>query len=197
MTSDPIRSLTPRIIGGTEVLVSTEPDEVFLDIPAAGQDYIRVVEGEIVREGDVRTRDEQDLDSQTLRAWEINKITTETVRGTGMDSGESKEWDREKLEQKLADGTLSTDLTDFERADVPQREDDEPSSGSLTVTVTVYGNNGQRFKQTFRSVGTESASDRQLELSSSDPKVDAFDDALQEKFTRAVEIALRNEGFSV
>lgn len=197
MASDPIRSLTSRTIGGTDVLVSTEPDEVFLDVPAAGQDYIRVVEGELVREGDVRARDGQDLASQTLRAWEIDELTVDTVRGTEVDTDESKEWERKELERKLADGTLSTDLTDFERTDVPQREDDETDPESSTVTVTVYGNNGQRFRQAFHSVDEGESSDRHLEISHTDPKAETFDDELQEKFTRAVEIALRSEGYII
>lgn len=197
MTTDPIRSLVSRTIGGTEVLVSTEPDEIFLDVPATGQDYIRVVEGELVQEGDVRARNERDLTSQTLRAWEINEITTETVHGTDVDTGNSKEWDREELEQKLADGTLSTDLTDFERADVPQRENDETEPDSSIVTVTVYGNNGQRFQQSFHPAADGGSSDRQLEVSQMDPKIEEFDDELQAMFTRTVEIALRSEGYAI
>lgn len=197
MVTDPIRSLVPRTIGGTDVLVSTESDEIFLDVPATGQDYIRVVEGGLVRKGDARVRDERELESPTLREWEIDVITAETVRGTDVDTGDPKEWDREELEQKLADGTLSTDLTDFERVDVSQQEGGESASGVSTVAVTVYGNNGQHFQQFYQPVTTESASDPQLEFSQSDPKIDAFDDDLRDTFTRAVEIALRSEGYSV
>lgn len=197
MTDDPIRSLEPRTIGGTEVLVSTEPDEVFLDIPATGQDYVRVVEGELVREGDVRMRDGHDLDSQTLQAWRVEEITAERVRGPNIDTGEPAEWDRESLEQNLADGTLSTDLTGFERADVPQRTTPDSESDTTDVIVTIYGNNGQRFQQTFHPTDDGETPDRRLELAHSDPKIDAFDDDLREKFRRAVEIALQSEGYAV
>ncbi|WP_114579523.1 hypothetical protein [Saliphagus sp. LR7] len=197
MTDEPIRSLEPRTIGGTEVLVSTEADEIFLDIPATGQDYIRVVEGEIVREGDIRTRDGRDLDSPTLRAWRVDEITAEHVRGSNVDTDDPNEWDRESLEQELADGTLSTDLTDFERADVPQRAEIDSGNAPSEVSVTIYGNNGQRFQQTFAPADDGETSDRRLELARSDPKVETFDDDLREKFTRAVEIALRSEGYAV
>lgn len=196
MTDEPIRSLDTRTIGGTEVLVSTETDEIFLDVPATGQDYIRIVEGELIREGDVRARHDSDLDSPTLQAWRVDEITAERVRGPNIDTGDPKEWDRESLEQKLADGTLSTDLTDFERADVPQQTETD-SGDPPEVTVTIYGNNGQRFQQTFHPADGSETSDRQLELAHSDPKVDAFDDALRKKFMRAVEIALRSEGYAV
>lgn len=197
MTDEPIRSLEPRTIGGTEVLVSTEADEIFLDVPAAGQDYIRVVEGELIREGDVRSQGDRDLDSPTLQTWRINEISAKRVQGSNVDTGDPTEWNRDSLEQKLADGTLSTDLTDFERANVTKQTEGSSVGNSSGVTVTIYGNNGQRFQQTFHSVDDNEMSERQLDLTQSDPKVDAFDDDLQEKFIRAVEIALRSEGYAV
>lgn len=175
MSTDPNRSLVPRTIGSTEVLVSTENGEIFLDVPTTGQDYIRVVEGELVREGDVRSRDEQELESQTLHVWTVDEITPVTVRGTDVDTGDSREWNREELEQKLADGTLSTNLTDFERADVHHKEDNETETDPPEVTVTAYGNDGQRFQQTFHPATGGETSDRQLEVSHSDPKVEDTD----------------------
>lgn len=197
MTDDSTRSLVSRTIAGTEVLVSTESNEIFLDIPETGQEYIRVVEGELVREGDVRSRDERELESQTLQVWEVDNITTETVLGTGVDTGDSKEWDRDILEQKLVNGTLSTDLTGFERADVSQSGASENGTGASNITVTVYGNSGQKFQQTFNEVDGNGETSHQLQLFRSDPKADEFDEDLHTKFIRTVEVALRNEGFSV
>lgn len=197
MTDESIRSLESRTIGGTEVLVSTESNEIFLDVPATGQDYIRVVKGELVREGDVQSHYDRDLDPPTLQAWRVDEITAESVRGTNIDTGDPNEWDRESLEQQLADGTLSTDLTDFERADVPQQTATESGGDQPDVTVTIYGNNGQRFQQRFHPIDDIEASGCQLELTHSDPKVDAFDADLREKFMRAVEIALQSEGYAV
>lgn len=197
MTDEPIRSLETRSIGGTEVLVSTETDEIFLDVPATGQDYIRVVGGDLIHEGSVRSHYDRDLDPPTLQAWRVDEITAESVRGTNIDRGDPNEWDRESLEQKLADGTLSTGLTGFERADVPQQTATESGGDQPDVTVTIYGNNGQRFQQRFHPIDDIEASGCQLELTHSDPKVDAFDDDLREKFMGVVEIALRSEGYAV
>lgn len=197
MTDDPTRSLVSRTIAGTEVLVSTESDEIFLDIPEIGQEYIRVIEGELIREGDVRSRGERELESQTLQAWKVDNITTETVHGTDVDTEELKEWDRDALEQKLVNGTLSTDLTGFERADVSESDVSENGTKSSKVTVTVYGNNGQRFQQTFDHTEDNGETSHQLQLSRSDPNADEFDEDLHTKFIHTVEVTLRNEGYSV
>lgn len=197
MTTDSIRSLESRTIEGTDVLVGTEPGEVFLDLPATEQNYVRVVEGELVQEGDVRTRDDEELASRTLRRWRIDEITAENVRGTDLETGEPAEWTRDSLERKLANGTLSTDLTGFERADLPRRSDDEADGDASEVTVTVYGNNGRRFQQTFRPTNGDGESGTRLEVTESDPTVERFDDDLRERFLRTVEVALQSEGYAV
>ncbi|WP_331232324.1 hypothetical protein [Natronorarus salvus] len=197
MDDDFTRTLAPRTIEGTESLVSTDPGEIFLDMPATSPRYIRVREGEIVQEGDIRSRDERELESVALRKWNIEEIGTKTVIGTSTETGEQREWDRESLEHRLGIGTFSTDLTNFERVSVTESEgedDDHPP----VVIVVVYGNNGTKFIQRYRIVEDGMENDnRQLELYRSDRATEAFDEDIHEQFVRSVERALRGEGYAV
>lgn len=201
MGEDTIRTLVSRTIEGTEALVNSDPGEIFLDIPASNPRYIRVQEGDVIREGDVRTADEGELESSTLDKWRVETIGSETVTGINLETGEPREWIRETLERQLGIGGLSTDLTDFERVTVAQTEDDQTDdgdghpSGDVTAIVSVYGNDSQKFVQTYRVI--EDDGERRLELVNPDRQVEKFDEDLSEQFTQAVELALRSEGYAV
>lgn len=194
MSNDSDRRLVPRTIEGTETLVSTESGEIFVDVPAANERYVRVVEGETVQEGDIRSRSAEELASESLRKWTIETIGPETVIGTDQETGERREWEREVLDQKLAIGGLSTDLTGFERVKVSGEAN---ASDRDSVTVTVYGNDSRKFTQTYRLIGDAGDEDRRLELTESDDRVETFEDGLRERFDHAVEFALRNEGYAI
>ncbi|UTF53597.1 hypothetical protein [Natronosalvus rutilus] len=195
------RNLTSRTIEGVEALVSTESGEVFIDVPAANPRYIRVEEGDVIQEGDARSRTEEELASDSLRKWTVDTIGPETVIGTDRETDERREWDRESLEQKLAIGSLSTNLTDFERVNVggsrPADRDDRRSDEQL-VTVTAYGNDGRKFTQSYRHIDVDEGGDeRRLELAKSEKRIEGFEDDLRKEFNEAVELALRNEGYAV
>ncbi|USZ70260.1 hypothetical protein [Natronosalvus halobius] len=195
------RNLASRTIEGVEALVSTESGEVFIDVPAANPRYIRVEEGDVIQEGDTRSRTEEELASDSLRKWTVDTIGPETVIGTDRETDERREWDRESLEQKLAIGSLSTNLTDFERVNVgePRTADrDGGRSDEQLVTVTAYGNDSRKFTQSYRLVDVDEGGDeRRLELAKSDKRIEGFADELRKEFNEAVELALRNEGYAV
>lgn len=194
------RTLVSRTIEGTDVLVGTEPGEIFLDIPATSPRYIRVEEGGIVQEGDVRGKSSMELESASLKKWRIAEIGSDTVRGVDLDSGKSREWDRETLETRLGIGEYSTDLTDFERVSVTQVGNwhgYQESDGEKEpyVMAIVYGNNGRKFTQTYRFV--EPGEQRSLELRRRDRKTEEFDEDLLARFEKATELALRSEGYAL
>ncbi|QLG28433.1 hypothetical protein HUG10_13135 [Halorarum halophilum] len=196
MGTDRERKMESRTIEGTETLVNVKVGEIFIDIPAASARYIRVREGDVVREGDIRARAEEELESPSLGKWTIETIGPETVIGTDQETGERREWERKTLEQQLATGGLSTNLTDFERVNVTDRKGEEAEERS--VVAVVYGNDGRKFTRTFRPVDGEADGDeRQLEPTDADERVEEFGAELRERFDRAVELALRNEGYAI
>lgn len=196
MTTDREREMEPRTIEGTEALVNVESGEIFLDVPAASPRYIRVEEGDTVREGDIRSRSEGELESPSLGKWTIETIGPETVIGTDRETGERREWERTALERKLATGALSTTLTDFERVNVTDRKGN--NSNEHSVVAVVYGNDGEKFSQTFRPVdGETDGEERRLESVEADDRTEEFEPELRERFDRAVELALRNEGYAI
>lgn len=202
MSNDRNRELVTRTIEGVETLVSTELGEIFVDVPGSNSRYIRVEEGDTVQEGDIRSRTAEELASESLRKWTIETIGPETVIGTDQETGERSEWDRESLDQKLAIGGFSTDLTDFERVKVSGAVDTSTQNGrpsdAESVTVTVYGNDSRRFTETYRPIDADASGDeRRLELTDSDERVERLDPDLRERFDQAVELALRNDGYAV
>ena len=199
MTNAGERTLVSRTIEGVEALVGTDSGEIFIDVPAANPRYIRVRDGDVIQEGDVRSRTEEELASGSLEKWTIETIGPETVIGTDQESGERREWDRESLEQQLAIGGLSTNLTDFERVNVGASKSEEEAgrrSDEKTVTVTVYGNDSQKFTQSYRHADA-GGDERILELIDSDDRVEEFEPDIRAKFDQAIEFGLRNDGYAV
>lgn len=204
MSSNRVRRLISRTIEGVEALVTTESGEIFLDVPAETPRYIHVEEGATIQEGDIRSRTAKELESPTLRKWTIETIGGETVEGTDRETGEKREWEREALETKLAIGALSTNLVDFGRVNVARgaatatANAERPDEESATVSVTVYGNDGQKFSQTYSLVDTDADSeDRRVELEASDERVKTFETELRGRFDRAVAEALDDEGYTL
>lgn len=195
------RRLVSRTIEGVEALVSTESNNLFIDMPAASPRYIRVKEGEIVQEGDIRSQTEEELTSESLRKWTIETIGPKTIIGTDRETGDRREWERESLEHKLAIGGLSTNLTDFERVTVGKSNTSNPErqrSDKESVPVTVYGNDSRKFTQTYRLITDDTVdAERRLELMETDERVERFETDLRERFDQAVGLALRNEGYAV
>lgn len=202
MVDERVRDLISRTIEGMETLVHAESGEIFLDVPADNPQYIHVEEGETIQEGDVRSEVEPQLDSPALRRWTVERIGRETVVGTDQETGERTEWDRESIEKKLAIGEFSTQLSAFGRVNVTvgtETPTHDGPSDEESVTVVVYGDDGQQFTQTYRlgDAGGGDGGDRPVELVEPEPRVKQFDPELRERFDRTVEAALREEGYAV
>ena len=195
---NPTQEHTFETIDGVEALINLGPGELFLDLPANTPRYIRVREGDQIQEGDVRTQRRRTMESQTLSKWRIDTISTETVTGINVDTGESQEWDREWVIQHLGTGGFSVELTDFDRVSVSEttgfgmsQTDDQQDAISPSVIVTAYGNNGQKFTQSYSA--TEPGDWESLRLVNQDQRVQEFGEELREKFDEAVARALEME----
>ena len=197
MENDSIQDLISRTIEGVEALVGTESGEIFVDVPVDTPQYVRVREGDLVQEGDIRSETAGDLESASLEKWTVESIGADTVVGTDRKTGDRHEWTREELERKLASGALSTNLTGFERANVVGSEHDTPTdkSGDNSITVAVYGDDGRKFTRTYRP--DKEGDGRNLELVDPDERVDEFDPELRAEFDRTVAGALEDEGYAV
>jgi hypothetical protein len=192
------RKHTFQTIDGVEAIINLDPGELFLDIPANTPRYIRVQEGDQIQEGDIRTQRRQTMDSQTLSKWQIEEITTDTVRGTDIETGEAQEWDRDWLIQHLGTGGFSAELTDFNRVSVSEttgldtsHTDERKDEVSPHVIVTAYGNNGQKFTQLYSA--TEPGDWRSLTLVKPDKRVQTFSEEVKERFDAAVSNAIELE----
>ena len=197
MANDSIQSLISRTIEGVEALVGTESDEIFIEIRVDTPQYVRVREGDLVQEGDIRSETAGDLESASLEKWTVESIGAETVVGTDRKTGERREWSREELERKLASGGLSTNLTGFERVHVVGTETAGPAEESErdSITVAVYGDDGRTFTRTYRP--DADGDGRNLELVDPDERVENFDPELRAEFDRTVAGALEDEGYAV
>ncbi|WP_394742959.1 hypothetical protein [Natronococcus roseus] len=195
---NPTRKHTFHTIDGVEALINLDPGELFLDLPANTPRYIRVQEGDQVQEGDVHTQTSQTMDSQTLSKWRIDSISTDTVTGVNVDTGEAQEWDREWLIQRLGTGGFSVKLTDFDRVSASEttglgrsHADEQDDEVSPHVIVTAYGNNGQKFVQLYSA--TEPGDWESLQLVNQDQHVKEFSEDVLEKFETAVARAIELE----
>ena len=192
------RKHTFQTIDGVEALINLDPGELFLDLPANTPRYIRVREGDRIQEGDVRTQTSQTMNSQTLSKWRIETISTDTVTGVDVDTGASREWDREWLVRHLGTGGFSVELTDFNRVSVTEtpgletaRGDDRDDEVSPHVVVTAYGNDGRHFTQLYSA--TEPGDWESLTLVNQDQHVREFGEELRETFDAAVDRAIELE----
>lgn len=192
------RKHTFSTINGVEALINLDPGELFLDLPANTPRYIRVREGDQIQEGDVHTQTSQTMNSQALSKWRIDTISTDTVTGVDVDTGESQEWNREWLIKHLGTGGFSVELTGFDRVSVSEttgigrsHASDQNDEVSPHVIVTVYGNNGQQFIQLY--FATEPGNWESLALVEQNQDVHEFSEKLQETFNTAVAKAIEME----
>ncbi|WP_224448284.1 hypothetical protein [Haloprofundus salilacus] len=201
MSTDRVLRLISRTIDGVEALVNIESGEIFIDVPATTPQYIRVEEGDMIQEGDIRSRTEKELEAPTLRKWTVEQIGRNTVVGTDLETGEQHEWERESLEKQLAIGALSTNLTNFDRINVTgeaKGSNHEGQTGEESIVVILYGNDGRKFTQTYRVIDDESDGDeRHVELMESDERVEMFEPDLRKRFDQVVEHTLETEGYAV
>lgn len=187
-----------RTIDGVDALVSTDPGEIFIDLPASNPRYIRVQEGDRIQEGDASTRTTAEMAGPLLTNWEIESITAETVTGTDVDTGETREWDREQLVQRLSTGEFSAELTTFDRVSVTEIEEwRERHSVEGTeevkpyIIAIAYGNNGEKFTQLYAA--TEAGDWDSLEVVQQDTTIQNFSEELRKHFDDAVQKTLEVE----
>jgi hypothetical protein len=194
----PTRKHVFQTIDGVEALVNLDPGELYLDLPANTPRYIRVREGDQIQEGDVRTQTSQTMDSAALAKWHIETISTDSIRGVNIDTGEAQEWDRQWIIQQLGTGGFSVELTDFDRVSVSETTglstsdpEDQDTEVSPHVTVTAFGNNGQKFTQFYST--TEPGDWESVSVVKRDRRVEDFSNTLRERFDVAVAKALEME----
>lgn len=187
-----------RTIDGVKALVSTDPGEIFIDLPASNPRYIRVQESDRIQEGDVGTRTHAEIAEPLLANWKIDSITAKIVTGTDDDTSEIREWDREQLIQRLSAGEFSAELTTFDRVSVTEIEEwRERHSVEGTeevrpyVIVIAYGNNGEKFTQLYAA--TESGDWISLEVVQQDTNIQNFSEELRKRFDDAVHKSLEVE----
>lgn len=194
---------TTRRIAGHDALFGTDPDELYLELRVGRPSYIRVRVGDYLQEGDAFHRDQLGMDSPTIATWEVVEITPGRVVGRDIRDDEPAEWERAAIEQGLAVGTYSTNLTDFERLsvhEVGRRGEDDGSDGEYRYTgapyvaVVAYGDNGLKYGRRYRFADEEAAT---LELWTQDDPVEGLDRTVRERLDQRVREALEADGYTV
>lgn len=192
------RTVEVQTVDGVEALISTDPGEIFIDLPASNPRYIRVQEGDKIQEGDVSTRSTAEMAGPLLTHWVIESITSNSVTGTNTETGETREWNREQLIQRLNAREFSAELTTFDRVSVTEIEEwrgrhTAEGGGEVKpyVIATAYGNNGEQFTQLY--AGTEDGDWDSLEVVQQDTHVQNFGEELRKQFDDTVREALEIE----
>jgi hypothetical protein len=188
-----------RTLGGQEVRVGTDPDELYVEWRPGRAVYYRVRVGGHIKDAD------SDVSSPRIREWEVTEITPERVVGADTKSGESREWDRETLERGLVVGSYATNLADFALVTCypvgswddfeVDDGDDYAYHGRPYVTVVAYGDNGQKYGRRYRFVEDGNATD--LELWDEDVKTRTIPAAARERLDAVVHDALTADGYVV
>lgn len=195
---------TTRRFRGYDATFGTDPDAISIELRVGRPSYIRVEEGHYLQEGDAFHRDQIGMRSPTIATWEVVDITPEQVIGRDIETGEETQWAREAIEQGLAVGTYSTNLTDFERLsvhEVGQRGDhgendgiEYRSTGPPYVAVVAYGDNGLSYGRRYRFADEDSSS---LERWTQDGSVERLGDEVRTRLDERVQAALEADGYDV
>lgn len=183
----------------------TDPDEVFIELRSGSPAYIRLAVGDYLQEGDAFHRERLGENAAAVDTWTVTEITPATVEGRHVDSGEVRDWPREDVEKKLAVGTYSTNLTDFERVSVYQvgRHDDyDPDHdgsglryrGRPYVSVVAYGDNGLKYGRRYRFAAPGS---NEVFIWKQDEPAGGFSEDVEARLDRRVRAALEAEGYQV
>jgi hypothetical protein len=198
-SSDRYTRIERRTIAGQEARVGTDPDEIRVEWRPGRVVYLRVREGDIVKNAD------SDVSSPRIDEWRVTDITADRVVAEHTKSGAAREWDRETLERGLVIGNYATRLTDFELvtcypvgtwADYGTDEGNEYTyHGRPYVTVVAYGDNGQKYGRRYRFVAE--GNDTDLELWEEDLKTERIGDDLRARLDEVVESALESDGYAV
>lgn len=197
--------LPKRRIESSDTLISRS-EEIYLELRLGSPAYVHVREGDHFQEGDAFHREQIGTNSPTLETWKVNEVTPEVVVARDVATGEEVVMDREGVEEGLAVGRYSTDLTDFEWVSVYQvgdwddyDPDDEGSGTRYTpgrpyVSVVAYGDNGLKYGRRYRFVDPDGD---ELALWKSDRPIGGFDDEVADRLERRVRSALEADGYTV
>lgn len=194
-------------IQGVRAGVGLTPDEIFIDFPLASPRYFRVRVGDVVTEGDIQSRSSSEMDSVGVERWKVVEITPESVIAQNIESKEEVRWDRSWFEDRLARGTLSTNLTGFERITVVETEsqdaDDthrgrsggESADADQQLTVLVYSNNGKKYIQTYQIV--DSGKRDTIQLTDQDETLTTLDEGQRAELDEIARRGLKQHGYVV
>jgi hypothetical protein len=135
----------------------------------------------------------------------VTEITPDRVVGERIDTGERREFDRERVERGLVVGNYATDLSAFPRVTAhavgsweaydPDYDDGTTYRGRPYVTVVAYGNNGQAYGLRYRHVDEDAP--EHVSLWKEEVAVGALDAVGRERLFDAVETALEVEGYVI
>lgn len=204
-TSADITVTESRQYAGYGATFGTDPEEVSIDLRAGSPAYIRLRVGDALLEGDAAHREQHRVGAPAVDTWVVVEITPDTVTGRHLETGEETTWPRPDVEKKLAVGTYSTDLTDFERVSVYQvgrHEDHDPDAddadlryrGRPYVSVVAYGDNGRKYGRRYRFADPEANT---LFLWKQDEPAGGFTPDVEARLDRRVTAALAAEGYRV
>lgn len=196
---------TTKRFEGLDARFGTDPLEIYIELRTGSPRYIRMKEGDLLYEGDAYRREQLGIGTTTLDTWEVTEITPTRVRGRSVETDEEVEWVRGEVENGLATGRYSTNLTDFEWISVYQvgqwddYQPDEEGSGTRYVgrpyvSVVAYGDNGLKYGRRYRFVEPES---NELYLWKEDKPRGGFPDEVAERLDQRVRRALETEGYTV
>lgn len=194
-----------RQYAGYGATFGTDPEEVSIDLRTGSPAYIRLRVGDLLREGDAAHHEQHRTAGPAVDRWEVVEITPESVAGRHLEIGEETTWPRHEIEKKLAVGTFSTDLTDFERVSVYQvgrHEDHDPDAddtglrfrGRPYVSVVAYGDNGRKYGRRYRFADPDSNA---VYLWKQDEPAGGFSPEIEARLDRRVTAALEAEAYRV
>lgn len=183
----------------------TDHDELFIELLRGRPTYIRLNVGSYLQEGDAFHRTQTGPESPTVATWEVVEVTPDVVVGRDIHTGDERQWERAELETKLAVGTYSTSLTDFEWISVYQAGSwadyhPEVHNGGTRfvarpyVAVVAYGDNGLKYGSRYRFTSPES---NELVLWKRDAPAGGFSDDVEARLDDRIREALAADGYRV
>jgi hypothetical protein len=181
-----------RTIQGRAASIHRDPDEIRVEWRVGRPIYFGVRVGDRIKDAD------RDVESPLIDQWTVTEITPTRVVGVHAETGDEREWDRERLERGLAIGNYATTLSAFERVAVHRvgvatdRAAGRPPEPH--VTVIAYGNNGERYGRRYRFLD---ADERRVALRDEDPAVGRLSDERRRQLAELVEAALVEDGYDV
>lgn len=187
-----------RTIQGRETRVHTTPDELYIEWRPGRPVYFGVRVGDHIKDAD------RDVESAHITEWEVVEITPEAVAGVNQKTGERIEWDRRELEQGLVTRRYATNLSDFATlivhpvgswASYGTATDADKPAREPSLSVVVFGNNGEKYGRRYRFV--EPGETARVELLDQDANVERLAPDLQRRFDETVRRALDEDGYTV